>query len=107
MLTLKVITTDINEQSETHVFKGDTFVHREYFSEDHCISTKIKKENSDVWIVGNMEETSSSQKFTVSEIDIYGEDRYIKNKLFILPKAGCYIMDDGKTIDSFFCFFEE
>ena len=106
MLTLKVITTDLNGQSETHVFSGDSFVHREYFSDDHSIATKIKARNMDIWVVGNMVETSGTQKFTVSEVEIYDDSRCLKNSLFIVPKAECYIMDDGKTVDSFFCWFE-
>lgn len=106
MLTLKVITTDLNGQSETHVFGGDSFVHREYFSEDRSIATKIKQKNLDIWIIGSMVETSSTQKFTVSEVEVYDEDRCLKHSLFIVPKADCYIMDNGKTVDSFFCWFE-
>jgi hypothetical protein len=106
MLTLKVITTDQDGQTETHLFSGDTITHKEYFSADHCIVSKVKENNSTVWIVGGMVETSSTQKFIASDIAIYDADRYIKNLLFITPKADCYIMDNGKTIDSFFCAFE-
>jgi hypothetical protein len=34
-------------------------------------------------------------------------DFELKNTLFILPKADCYITDaSGKTVDSFFCQYE-
>jgi len=108
MLTLKVITTNSENQTETHVLNGDAITHKEYFSEDHCIVPKMQKENSTLWILGNMLETSSKQKFTISEVKVYDEDRYCKNDLIIVPKAECYITDsNGKTVDSFFCHFEQ
>jgi len=106
MLTLKVITTDLNGQTTTHLLNGDTITHKEYFSADHCIVSKVMKENPTTWILGIMVETSSTQKFIVSEVMIYDEDRHIKNAIFIVPKADCYIMDNGKTVDSFWCQFE-
>jgi hypothetical protein len=108
MLTLKVITTDQNGQSEIHVLNGDSITHKEYFSEDHSILSKIREKNVTTWILGDMTETTSSQKFTVSEVKIYDENRYCKNDLFIVPKAECYITDaNAKTVDSFFCWFEQ
>lgn len=107
MLTLKVTTTDLDGQTETHLFNGDSFSHKEYFSADHCIIPKIKVKNPATWIIGNLIETTSTQKFTVSEVTIYDDSRFLKNLLFICPKADCYIMDDGKTVDSFFCQFEQ
>jgi hypothetical protein len=107
MLTLKVVTTDLDGQTETYLLNGDSITHKEYFSADHCIVFKTRENNSTTWIIGDMIETSGTQKFTVSEVKIYDEDRYCKNDLFILPKAECYIMDNGKTIDSFFCNFEQ
>jgi hypothetical protein len=107
MLTLKVVTTDQDGQTETYVLNGDSIVHKEYFSSDHLIVPKIQEKNSTTWIVGTMIESSSTQRFTVSEVRIYDKDRYCKNDLFILPKADCYITDNGKTVDSFFCYYEE
>lgn len=106
MLTLKVITTDINGQQETHLFGGDSITHKEYFSADHCIASKAQEINHTIWTVGTIVETSSTQKFIASDVSIFNEDRYLKHLLLILPKADCYIMDNGKTIDSFFCGFE-
>jgi hypothetical protein len=107
MLTLKVITTDLDGQTEIHILNGDSISHREYFSEDHYIISKVRETNSTVWILGNMVETSSKQKFIVSEVKIHDKDRYCKNELFITPKADCWIMDNGKTVDSFSCQFEQ
>jgi hypothetical protein len=107
MLTLKISIVDLDGQTETHVLNGDSITHKEYFSNDHHIVTKTKEKNTTTWILGDMVETSGTQKFTVSEVKVYDEDRYCKNDLLILPKAECYIMENGKTVDSFFCFFEE
>jgi len=107
MLTLKVVTTDLDGQTQTHILNGDSITHKEYFSSDHCIATKARENNSTSWIIGNMIETSSTQKFTVSEVKVYDEDRYCKNDLLVLPKAECYITENGKTVDTFFCQFEQ
>jgi hypothetical protein len=107
MLTLKVITTDLEGQTETHILNGYSITHKEYFSSDHCIVSKTKEENTSTWILGDMIETSGTQKFTVSEVKVYDEDRYCINDLLILPKAECYIMENGKTVDTFFCWFEQ
>lgn len=106
MLTLKVVTTGQDGQSEVYILNGDSITHKEYFSADHSIVPKIQEKNGTTWILGSMIETSNTQKFTVSEVKVYDEDRYCKNDLFILPKAECYIMENGKTVDSFFCYFE-
>jgi len=47
MLTLKVIATDLNGQTETYLFNGSIITHKEYFSTDHCINTKIREDNSE------------------------------------------------------------
>jgi hypothetical protein len=107
MLVLKVVSTDQDGQTETYLLNGDSITHKEYFSADHCIVQKVQEKNSTTWILGNMTETTGIQKFIVSEVKIYDEDRYCKNDLFILPRADCYIMENGKTIDSFFCSFEQ
>ncbi len=107
MLTLKITTTDLDDQTESIVLNGDSISHKEYFSSDHYIATKTREKNSGTWIIGNIIETSGTQKFTVSEVKVYDKDRYCKNDLLILPKAECYIMENGKTVDTFFCWFEQ
>lgn len=107
MLTLKVITTDLDGQTESHILSGDTITHKEQFSSDHCLASKWKEENSFVWILGSMTETSSEQKFIYSVVHIYDEERNNKNVLLVLPKSDCYIMENGKTVDMFNCVFEK
>jgi hypothetical protein len=106
MLTLKIVIKDEDDQVETYLFSGDSISHKEYFSTDHYLASKMKESNSTIWIVGRLIESSSNQKFITSNITIYDEDRYVKHVLCVVPKADCYIMDHGKTIDSFFCTFE-
>ena len=107
MLTLKIITTDQDGQTETHLFSGDSIVHREYRTQDHNILSKVHKNRPTAWIIGDLSGSSSEQPFIASDVFIYDKDRDCKNLLFITPKADCFIMDNGKTIDSFFCEFEE
>lgn len=107
MLTLKVITTDQDDQSTTYLFSGDSINHKESFSDDHSIISKTKEKNSTIWILGKMIDTTSKQKFTISDIEIYDLDRNLTHIMLVLPKSSCYIMDGGKTIDSFFCYYEK
>jgi hypothetical protein len=107
MLTLKVITTDLDGQVRTHLFSGDSITHKEYFSSDHYIASKVQKNTPNARCIGQMLETSSQQLFVVSDVLILAGDFELKNTLFILPKADCYITDaSGKTVDSFFCQYE-
>jgi hypothetical protein len=106
MLTLKIISTDIDGNQFTHLLSGDAITHREYFSSDHCIMRNTNERSPMVRIVGTLTETSSTQKFVVSDVIIYEDDHALKNQLLILPKADCYIMEAGKTVDSFYCGFE-
>lgn len=105
MLTLKVITTDLDGQATVHLFYGDAISHREFVSQDHTIHSQIEKNSPQVKIVGRVIETSSTQTFAYSDVSIYAEDKAIKNCIVILPKAICYIMADGKTVDDFSCEF--
>jgi len=107
MLTLKVITTDIDGKAVTHLLSGDAITHREYFTKDHCILSKMRENSPMVRCIGEIQETSSEQPFIVSEVQIYEDNHSYKNELFILPKAECYIMENGKTVDTFFCQFEQ
>jgi hypothetical protein len=106
MLTLKIITTNVDGISQTYIFSGDAVSHKEYFSEDHYLAKKKVEENSTIWYIGSLVESSSKQKFVASDIYIYDEDRVCKNIIFVTAKADCYIMENGKTIDSFFLTYE-
>ena len=66
MLTLKVVTTDLMGQTRTELFSGDAISHKEYSTEDHFVVSKVCKINPSVWIIGIIEENSSTQKFAFS-----------------------------------------
>lgn len=101
MLTLKVITIDFNGQSETHLFYGERIQHKETESSDHQPKfTMIQNEM--VISTSNLSETpDSKQKYQMSRVFIYGDNDTPKQLLWILPCADCYIMHEGKTIDTF------
>jgi hypothetical protein len=107
MLTLKIITTNIDDVSQVYIFTGDIISHKEYFSDDHYLAKKKVEENNTIWYIGSLIESSSKQKFTASDIEIFDEDRVCKNIIFVTAKADCYIMENGKTIDSFFLTYEQ
>ena len=104
MLTLKVINTDTNGIKSTRLFSAESITHKEYFTDDHCIYDRVIENTPDVICVGQIARTSSSQKFTVSDVAIHEGAHFVE--IFILPQSECYIMCDGKTVDSFFCQFE-
>jgi hypothetical protein len=103
MLTLKVITTDINGQIETHLFYGERIQHKEFETDDHKSDLKLCLEKNE-FVIGttNLSDTpESKQVYNKSRVFIYGESDTPKQLLWILPCADCYIMHDGKTIDTF------
>jgi len=107
MLTLKVSSVDLNGQVEVTILTGESITHKEYFSKDHNLRAKIKENTPHWWIVGNIMDTSGESPFVVSEVRIYDGERYCINELFIFPKADCYIMENGKTVDTFSCNFQQ
>jgi hypothetical protein len=107
MLTLKIITKNIDDISETYIFSGDVVSHTETSSDNHYLAKEKVEANSTIWYLGSLIETSSKQKFTYSDIYIYDEERVCKNIILVTAYADCYIMENGKTIDSFFLRYEQ
>lgn len=99
MLTLKVITTDINGQHETHLFYGEKIKHKEMETNDH----QIPFDSAQMVISSSAlsETPDSKQEYQMSRVAIYGEGDTPKQTLWILPCADCYVMHEGKTIDTF------
>lgn len=95
MLTLKVVTLDAEGQKETHLFYGERIIHQERDHVDHSL-----KAYSEV-VIGGLIETTSNQQFNTSCVQIFGTDTVVKQDVFIFPCADCYIMHEGKTIDTF------
>ena len=98
MLTLKVITTDLEGQNKTHLFYGERIQHKE-ISADKRLEFNLGANQS---VIGTMSDTpSSTQPYTYSTVFIYGESDTPKLLLWILPCSDCYVMQNGKTIDTF------
>lgn len=102
MLTLKVITTDIDGQLTTHLFTGKSISHLEQTSQDYSLPTKFQQVGQ---IVGCLTEKMSEQQFIYSHVFLYGDGDGYEKRLYILPHAECYIMEGGRTVDSFSCIF--
>lgn len=106
MLTLKILTRNIDDITETYLFSGDAISHKEAFSDNHYLAKEEIEANETIWYLGCLIESSSKQKFTYSKIFIYDDDRVCKNIVLVTAYADCYIMENGKTIDSFFLRYE-
>ena len=66
------------------------------------IEIVINKQREAVISTVNLTETpESKQAYYQSRVFIYGEGETPKQLLWILPCADCYIMHEGKTIDTF------
>lgn len=97
MLTLKVISMDLEGAEITHLFSGDRINHCERVRKDHAL---IPDPGIKVWI-GKLINTSSTQEFITSYVQIFGADNEMKTDIFIFPHADCFITEGGKTVDSF------
>jgi len=100
MLTLKVVQTGNHGDTITHVLHGDRISHTEEESNNHNL-----KFMSNEIVLGSQSGAESKQKFTMSIVRIFKGESY--NDYIILPTATCYIMADGKTVDSFMIHFQE
>lgn len=103
MLTLKVITTDLEGQKETHLFYGERIQHKEMESDNHTSDLNLCLERNEMVIsTTDLAATpNSKQAYQKSRVFIYGEGDAPKQLLWILPCADCYIMHEGRTIDTF------
>ena len=102
MLTIKVTTKDIDGFSETHLFYGERITHRERESNNYQMEFPNEEK---VVVIGHLPEKNSEHKFTYSDVWIYGDSSTPKMLLYILPYADCFIMDNGKTVDSFGAYY--
>lgn len=102
MLSLKIITTKLDGSSESCLFSADSISHAERTEKK---STFVRLDDS--WLLGALPESTSEQPFVMSEVFLYDEDRNLKQVIQVLPKSDGYIMENGKTIDTFFCYFEQ
>jgi len=95
MLTLKVVTTDHNDDVLTTLFSGDSISHAEGVMK----GTDVKNypNSRHVGYINN----ASEQEFISSNVLILNDDASLKYDLLILPKSDCYITESGKTVDTF------
>ncbi len=98
MLTLKVISESSLNNKTTHIFPADRISHIE--QKNNVRSTFKCADRMDI---GELPE--SECPFAVSFIDLYRPDGKT-DRLLIFPRAECYVMQDGKTVDSFQVEFE-
>lgn len=100
MLTLKVRTQDNLDNFTTYLFAGEIISHEEYTETDHMINY-----NQHDMVVGEIAKTSSVQPYVVSCVRIFKElDSY--KDIIIMPKADCFIMENGRTVDTFKTYFK-
>jgi hypothetical protein len=96
MLTLKVITTDRDGQVETHIYYGESMSHTE-----RIIKASEMKKFTGASFIGSIINESSEQQFVSCDVIITGKDVSGNHRLLILPASECFIMENGKTVDTF------
>ena len=101
MLTLKVITTDLEGQHETHLFYGERIQHKETESNEHQPQFSLTQNEMVINSSVLGATPNSTQEYQKSRVFIYGDGDTPKQLLWVLPCADCYIMHEGKTIDMF------
>jgi hypothetical protein len=103
MLTLKVITLDVDDDKHVTLFFSDHISHSERTEKRKDIPDKYPTSIR----IGVLADSSSEQLVLISKVILYNNDNSIKGDFLILPKAECFIMEGGKTIDTFFSYFIE
>ena len=100
MLTLKVITKDIDGANQTSIFSGESITHTERVEKPSILQSLP----TNARVVGNIN-SEGTQDFIASYVFIYEKGGFIKEFLLIVPKSDCFIMEDGKTVDTFYSHF--
>jgi hypothetical protein len=103
MLVLKVITIDVDDDKATTLYSADHISHFAIKEKRKDLGSKYPSAQR----VGMLADSSSEQELLVSRVILYNLDRSIKEDLIILPKSDCFIMQDGKTVDTFYSYFIE
>ena len=102
MLTLKVIHTDIEGGRTTHLFAGERISHAEIEYTDH--NREFTSEDPYFFQIGELSKSSSTQPYVITSVTIFdGND---VQQIYILPKSECFIMANGKTVDSFSAYYK-
>jgi hypothetical protein len=96
MLTLKVITTNGNGETTTRVFTGDSISHVEKKDNNHQKHFML----NDI-VVGTLDGSTSKQEYYYSLVTIYNKDGSYEGTVYVFPFSNCFIMENGRTVDSF------
>lgn len=102
MLTLKVIHIDQNGGRTTYLFSGERFSHTEKEETTHYNDAYTHEDT--YFMIGTLPDSSSKEPYIMSEVDIFDGNEY--QKVYILPKAECFIMSNGKTVDAFSTYYK-
>jgi hypothetical protein len=97
-MTLKIVSMSIDGILTASIFSGCEISHTE-----RIIPIREAWGGSDVITVGEVGNPNSEQWCYVSYVNILDKD--VVKRITVLPKSDCYIMEDGKTVDSFHCIF--
>ena len=97
MLVLKVVfESGLLNQEQTSLFYGESITHVER------IETALDiKSYPAAYHIGSIIDELSETEFVASQVMIHDANRNLKDHLLILPKSSCFIMEGGKTVDSF------
>ena len=100
MLTLKVITTDVKDNRITYLLTGERISYRKWETND-------RKIDYGCLVLGDIDKDKiSDQPFEVVCINLSDGEYNKEDDIVILPLAQCFIMENGKTVDSFSCIYK-
>jgi len=103
MLTLKVVTVDHLANRTTHVFTGKSISHREFEEVNRNVNYNNIGGYSMLGSLDVDKVCSDKESFIISDVVLENTDS-VKH-IIVLPYAEGYIMEDGKTVDNFECYF--
>jgi hypothetical protein len=103
MLTLKILHTDNEGGKTTYLFAGERISHTEVEQTNHSMEFKTLEEN-DYFLVGEFANELSKQPYVMSTVNIFDGNDY--QTIQILPKSECFVMSNGKTVDTFSAYYK-
>jgi hypothetical protein len=101
MLTLKVVSTDIDGNVTTNLFYGESINHTERLEKADGLKTYTNAK-----YVGSLMNMAGTQEFVASHVLINDSDGYQKDNILVLPYSECFIMANGRTVDKFISSFK-
>lgn len=95
MLVLKTKSIDEEGREWVEVFEAERIAHSETRNDDHTFEPLTDL------VIGKLSGSSSKQPFILSHVRLFSPTGTLKNDIAILPMTQCWIMENGKTVDSF------